>query len=155
MKVLIYTLLSLTIPCSVHASDIHKWQDKDGQIHFGDRSPAETETEIITITPDIYQSPAVEGLSPAFGTDDVRQNGAGSQHKVVMYSTSWCGYCKKARRYFAENGIPYVDYDVETSAKGKRDYRKLGAQGVPVILVGNKRLNGFSQDSFNKIYKLR
>ncbi len=72
-----------------------------------------------------------------------------------MYSTSWCGYCKKARRYFTENDIPYVDYDVETSAKGKRDYRKLGARGVPVILVGNKRLNGFSQDSFNKIYQLR
>ena len=27
------------------------------------------------------------------------------QPEVVLYSTSWCGYCKMARDFFAANGI--------------------------------------------------
>ena len=69
-----------------------------------------------------------------------------------MYGTSWCGYCKKARRYFAAHGIPFKEFDVENSSKGKRDYEKLRAKGVPVILIGKKCLNGFSAASFESIY---
>ncbi|WP_198147347.1 glutaredoxin family protein [Gilvimarinus polysaccharolyticus] len=32
--------------------------------------------------------------------------------RVVMYA-SWCGYCKKARRYFRANNIPFTEYDIE------------------------------------------
>ena len=70
-----------------------------------------------------------------------------------MYSTSWCGACKRAKQYFNENGINYVEYDVETNEKGKQDFRELGGRGVPIILVGNKRLNGFTASSFEKIYR--
>jgi len=69
-----------------------------------------------------------------------------------MYSASWCTVCKKAKKYFRERGISYTEYDIEKSAKGRREYDKLGARGVPVILVGNKRLNGFTEEAFNKIY---
>jgi glutaredoxin len=72
---------------------------------------------------------------------------------VVMYSASWCGVCKKARRYFAERGIKYTEYDIENSAKAKTEFKKLGAKGVPVILVGNRRMNGFSVDGFEKLYQ--
>ena len=73
--------------------------------------------------------------------------------KVIMYSANWCGVCKKARRYFEKQGIDYKEYDVETSARGKSDYKKLGAKGVPVILVGKQRMNGFSVDGFEKLYR--
>ena len=33
--------------------------------------------------------------------------------KVVMYSTSWCGYCKKAKNYFEANKIAYIEKDIE------------------------------------------
>ncbi len=42
-----------------------------------------------------------------------------------MYSTSWCGYCKKTHDYFNSNNIAFEEYDVETTTKGKRDYEKL------------------------------
>ena len=34
----------------------------------------------------------------------------------------------------------------------KKRYKEMGATGVPVILVGNKRMNGFSEDGFESIY---
>ncbi|MBK9425870.1 MAG: hypothetical protein IPN63_00155 [Gammaproteobacteria bacterium] len=70
-----------------------------------------------------------------------------------MYSTVRCGYCRKARAYFKANGIAYTDYDVETSNKGRQDFQRMGARGVPVILVGDKRLNGFSDSAFASLYE--
>ena len=41
------------------------------------------------------------------------------------------------RRYFADNNIEYQDFDVEHSDIGKAAYQKLGADGVPIIVVND------------------
>jgi glutaredoxin len=69
-----------------------------------------------------------------------------------MYSTTWCGVCQKAKAYFNQNRISYTEYDVENSTKGKQDFQRMGGKGVPIILVGNKRMNGFSQASFEQLF---
>ncbi|MCU7877503.1 MAG: DUF4124 domain-containing protein [Candidatus Thiodiazotropha sp. (ex Lucinoma borealis)] len=145
MKIVFWCLLFLTViglNVSV-ADDIYRWRDKDGKVQFGDRPPASIESKSVTVKPNVYHSPNIEKLS----------QGAFRNERVVMYSAKWCGYCKKARRYFKNNRISFVEYDVESSAKGKRDYKKLGAGGVPIILVGKHRLNGFSEASFRNIYR--
>jgi hypothetical protein len=45
-----------------------------------------------------------------------------------------------------------MEYDVETSEKGRSGYKKLNGKGVPIILVGNKRMNGFSVEGFKSLY---
>ncbi len=147
MNIVCYLFVALMIPSLTYGADIHKWRDADGKTHFGDKPPADTETEQVLVRPNVYTSPSIEGLSEIFSRETGRH-----EEKVVMYSTTWCGYCKKARRYFGANKIRYKEYDVENSAKGKRDYKKLGAKGIPVILVGKKRLNGFSEAAFERIY---
>ena len=77
----------------------------------------------------------------------------GDSKHVVMDATSWCRYCKKARRYFNSHGSSYTDYDIEQNARAKRRYDALGGKGVPVILVGKKRMNGFSVSGFKRIYQ--
>ena len=51
------------------------------------------------------------------------------------------------------HGVAFSEYDIESSDKGPRDYARLGANGVPVIVAGAQRLNGFSQAAFASIYK--
>ncbi len=74
-------------------------------------------------------------------------------HQVVMYATSWCPYCQKARNYFREQGIPYVEYDIEKNAEARAAYRAFGGRGIPVIFVGKRRMDGFSESGFNRIYR--
>ena len=31
-------------------------------------------------------------------------------HKVELYTTSWCPYCKKARDFFRSRGISFTEY---------------------------------------------
>ena len=71
--------------------------------------------------------------------------------EVKMYATSWCPYCAKARAYFARRNIAYVEVDIEKSREGRVEYDKLGARGVPVILVGAQRMNGFSEARLSQL----
>lgn len=135
-----YFLLSilLLLPLCVTAQ-IYKWTDENGQTHFGDRSPESRAGDDIAAR--------INSLT----TVSYGNAGAVTIDGVVMYSTSWCGYCKKARKYFSANNIAYRDYDIEQDRFAKSRYDRLGGRGVPVILVGDKRMNGFSVAGFERL----
>lgn len=64
--------------------------------------------------------------------------------EVILYATSWCGYCAKARKFLREKDIAYHEYDIETSAEGKDQYLSLGVSGVPVLLVNGNVVRGYN-----------
>ena len=121
---------------------IYKWVDEDGRVHLADKPPRNVASETVDLKFNTYTSPQL------YKSD----LGVGASNRVIMYSAVWCGVCKKARAYFKQKDIVFKEYDIEKSAKGKRDFKRLGGRGVPVILVGSQRLNGFSVKSFEKIY---
>lgn len=82
--------------------------------------------------------------------DDTLGVAAGDQ--VVFYSASWCGYCKQAREYMRSKNVPFAEYDVEKTEKGKADLKALHAAGVPVILIGDQKLMGFQPAQFDSAY---
>ena len=141
----VVVLLLLCAASAVQAVDVHQWRDRDGHVVFGDRPPEGTVSTVRKVRPNVYASPKILALPEALATHD----------EVVMYSAAWCGYCKKARAYFQSHDIAYSEYDVETSDRGRADYERLGAHGVPVILVGEQRMNGFTEASFASLYASR
>jgi glutaredoxin len=68
--------------------------------------------------------------------------------RVVLYATTWCGYCAKAREFFAEQRIPYRELDVERSDEGRAGYASLGGGGIPIIVVdGRTVIRGYGPDA--------
>ena len=135
------TLLLLLLFSSFSYAEVYKWTDLDGSVHFSDKRPTSGNAEELDLKINTYTSTSFDKSIFDVGP------------KVVMYSTSSCVYCKKARKYFNKNNIPFTDYNIQKNARAKSEYVKMGARGVPVILVGNKRLNGFSIKGFESIYK--
>lgn len=70
-----------------------------------------------------------------------------------MYPASGCGVRDRTRRYFRAHAIVFREYGVETTARGRLGYRRLRRRGVPVILVGERRLDGFSERAFEGLYE--
>ncbi len=62
---------------------------------------------------------------------------------VVLYATEWCGYCKKTRDFFQQHNIAYIEYDIEKSAEGRRQYDQLHGSGIPLIMIRGKVLRGY------------
>jgi len=71
--------------------------------------------------------------------------------KVILYATSWCGYCEKTRELLTENNIEYHEYDVEKSAEGREQYDRLGGKGVPVLLINGEVLKGYDPSRILKL----
>jgi glutaredoxin len=76
-----------------------------------------------------------------------------SNKQVTMYSTSWCGYCRKARQVFTRQNIPFHELDIEKSAKAKKAYDALNGRGVPLILIDDAQMTGFDVRTFKRLYE--
>lgn len=132
-------------------AEIYQWTDSDGKVHFSDSAPA-TETAS-TITLDNINTFTDVTISDAPGWQGFYQPERKPGVKnVVMYSTEACGYCKQARRYFAEHGIAFTEKNIEQDPAAWQEYQQLDASGVPVILIGDKRMNGFNPASFERLF---
>jgi len=66
--------------------------------------------------------------------------------RLVMYGTERCGYCIKAREYFSDNNVPFVELDIDKSMKAKRHYTTLRGTGTPLIYMGYHRIVGFNKN---------
>lgn len=90
---------------------------------------------------------------PALQQRDARAAAAlaASQPEVVLYATEWCGYCKMSREFFAANGIRYVEHDIEKSSVALGEHRKLGGNGVPLIVVGDEVVKGYNEAGLRQL----
>ncbi|MGB8328941.1 MAG: glutaredoxin family protein [Polyangiales bacterium] len=76
---------------------------------------------------------------------------ARSRVSVVMYSTDWCGVCRRARQYFEQEGIPFVEHDVDRDPQARADYLLLNPRrSVPTIKIGDEVVIGFSPQAVER-----
>ena len=149
LRVLLISLVSFCVLVPTGYAEIYRWVDGDGKVHFSNEQPKEVQSEQMKIQVNSLESISISDSE--FLKERERKANLSSARKVVMYSASWCGYCRAARNYFRQEKIPFEEYDVENSKRG-RDYAKIDNAGVPIILVGKKRMLGFTAKRFQAMY---
>ena len=71
--------------------------------------------------------------------------------KVLLFSTSTCSWCRRAKRYLKERGVAFREINIERDADAARDVvRKTGQRGVPVIKIGSRWIVGFDKEQIEK-----
>jgi mycoredoxin len=62
-------------------------------------------------------------------TDDTTQD-------IVMYSTRWCGDCRRAKRLFDALGVPFTEINIDEDRAAAARVMRLndGMRSVPTIL---------------------
>ena len=137
------------------AQTLYKSVMPDGSILYSDRPPAQGQV-VKTLTPDIAPSTAL----PVSAVEQLRRwealfppGAAPTTDGVVLYSAAWCGYCKKARAYLADKGIAYREIDIDTP-DGLAAFARAGGggKGVPLLLAGGRRVQGFSLAAYDKLF---
>jgi mycoredoxin len=60
---------------------------------------------------------------------------SGSAQSVTMYSTPWCGYCRRLKSQFDREGIEYTVVDIEQDSAAAEYVMSVngGNQTVPTI----------------------
>jgi len=78
--------------------------------------------------------------------------------KVIIYSTTWCAFCKTEEQYLERLGVGYVKKDIE---EDKAAYEELmskngGAfQGVPVTDIAGELVLGFDRAKIDATLKAK
>lgn len=132
-------------------AEIYKWTDSNGKTHFSDAAPAEQKAQTIMLDnintfEDVSISDAPEWKG--FYQPEIKPH----VKNVVMFSTARCGYCKQARQYFTERGIAFTEKKIDADPEAMQEYQQLNGTGVPVILIGRKRMDGFRQSAFDQLF---
>ncbi len=81
--------------------------------------------------------------------------------KVMIYALSTCGWCKKTKKFFADQGIEfsYIDVDLVTGTQDKRkvvdDLKKWNPfKSFPTIVIDDKDcILGFDEEKLAEVAK--
>lgn len=81
--------------------------------------------------------------------------------QVTIYTTSWCGVCAKAKSFLTQQGVRFVERDVESDRSAQAELsekaRRAGLRpsGVPVIDVYGELFLGFDEGSLRAALQKR
>ncbi len=65
---------------------------------------------------------------------------------VTVYTTPTCPYCRQAKQFLAQRGVPFVEKNVAADRRAAQEMVHVsGQQGVPVITVDGQVVIGFDQ----------
>jgi glutaredoxin len=64
--------------------------------------------------------------------------------KILMYTTSWCGPCKMAKKLLTDKGFSYKEIDIEEHNISREEMASM-AKGptVPQIIINDFPIGGF------------
>jgi len=114
---------------------------------------SEFESHLASARKKRQKQPIVESNSRG---DDQNKTGISP---VIMYSTSWCGYCRKARQFMERKKIAFIEKDIEkdTAAAQELAQKKSAAGqrggGVPVFDIGGQLVQGFDKSALLRLAK--
>lgn len=81
---------------------------------------------------------------------------ADADKKVIVYSTTWCGFCKTEKQYLDKLGVAYESKDIEEDKAAYDELMsKIGGnfQGVPVTDVAGEVILGFNRPAIDEALK--
>lgn len=76
-------------------------------------------------------------MIPTDHTDRAREADTDfSTDNITMYTTSWCGDCRRAKRVFSDFGVSYIEVNIEEDEDAAELVQSLnnGLRSVPTIL---------------------
>ena len=148
-------------------NSIYSWKDEKGAYHFSDTKPDAVADFTVSDAyqyrplPIIYRirdmvSPAMAKLSKlAAKNNDAgkektrRHKPSSSKNSVKIFTTERCGYCTRAKDYFAGKGIAYTEHDIEKSASARSEFQSHQGRGVPLIIINGNKIVGFNKQAID------
>ncbi len=139
----VLSLLSLAImvPVAVDAQQVYRWVDSDGRVQYSDQPPPPGTKNV--------QEKNVGGNSIQNNDLSLVAQDAQKRNPVTMY-VSECGEsCDAAKAYLNKRGIPHTVVDPTRSLELNKKFKEeTGGTVVPVMKIGERRISGWSEQSW-------
>ena len=122
-------------------STLYRWVDKDGKVHFTDTPPPAEAKEA---------QQKRYGSAPADQELPFATRAAMRRNPVMLYVVPNCEPCGKGRELLANRGVPFSERDAQSNIETQQALKKLtGDLNVPLLVIGDARIKGFEEGSWN------
>jgi glutaredoxin len=75
-----------------------------------------------------------------------------SEPPVVVYTTAWCGWCRKTLAHLDRRGVDYWNRDIEQDREAASELRrKTGSTAIPVVDVEGELVRGYDQRRLDEL----
>ena len=154
MTVLILAGLLSLLHAAAQAQTIYKSIGANGTVVYSDRPPANGKIEETITYVDLPSSslPAAAAQQIEQAARQATPHARRQYTGVTLYTTSWCGYCKRARAYLSQKDIDYRDIDIEAPGGAAAFAQAGGRGGVPLLVADGHHVRGFSTAGYDAVF---
>ena len=78
---------------------------------------------------------------------------SGKAPRITLYTAPGCGHCRQLKDFLRRNRIPHGEQDISRSRRAETEFRRLGARGVPVLVIGKERVDGFNPKRLTQVLR--
>lgn len=142
---------------TAHGQQLYKSVGPDGRVVYSDRQPTQGRLEkTIKYEEQPSSNLATQSVSYVEQLRRLRASApkvAVAPDAIVLYSAAWCRYCDQAKAFLARRNIPYRKVDIDTPEGLAAFAGAGGGKGVPLLVRGATRLQGFSLASYESVFR--
>jgi glutaredoxin 3 len=64
--------------------------------------------------------------------------------RICLYTTEWCGYCRRATQLLDDRGLPYEEISLDDDPAFRRRVFELGRRWtVPLVVIDGTPVGGY------------
>jgi glutaredoxin len=138
-------------------AEMYRWVDENGDTQITNTPPPPNlkSSGEVKIYRDRLEDSQSSEPAPVVKKDESKPSVATKKtHEVILYGTSWCPYCRKAREFFSSRGIDFTDYDIEKDKEAAIRKKELDPRGgVPFAIINGRSVRGFSESAYERAIK--
>ena len=133
---LLMALLGLAVASMpLAAAQLYQWKDAQGRTVYSDQPPP---TSVRNAQQKSFKGNLIE-VGESYAVKTARE-----KNPVTLYASACGAPCDQARQLLAERGVPFSNKDPQASPESQAELKKLtGRLSVPVLVVGNDKIDGF------------
>ena len=72
---------------------------------------------------------------------------------ITVYSSNMCGACEMVKAFLELRKVTFIERNVSTDLKGRKDLMKMGYDTTPVTVIGDIHISGFEAEQIDEALK--
>lgn len=164
LKIWLFLIFFIFLAQGIAVADFYTWEDENGNIQITDYPPppkllkkvkvhkSESDSSNDSMARKESKKDESKKISPQDSYVKPTEN-----QDVILYTTSWCPSCKRARDFFISRNISFTEYDVEKDRDAAQAFKQLNDRGgVPFAIINGQSILGYSQRAYeNALQKIQ